>query len=152
MYVVIIKVDQSGKVEDTSKPTVVAFSNGISGSIFLAAREKRKLQRFFRKLGKPRLFAYKVFATLTFILIRNHTRKLDRIIIDPEYPGYEEVIRNWIWELLRKHRSRFSRNGIVFQSIGKRSRAHIIAHRVFNKLREPDIVVTAKDIQKIVTK
>jgi len=61
-----IEIDQSGKIEDTSKNTIIAFSNGKFKSIFISAREKRELQKFFRRIGKPRIFVYRVFAILIF--------------------------------------------------------------------------------------
>jgi hypothetical protein len=36
------QIDQSGRVEFTSKPTVIAFSNGKNKAIYISAVEKRK--------------------------------------------------------------------------------------------------------------
>ncbi|MBD3279668.1 MAG: hypothetical protein GF390_03080 [Candidatus Pacebacteria bacterium] len=38
-----LEIDQSGKVEYTSHDTVLAFSNGKQGSIFLPAKDKKIL-------------------------------------------------------------------------------------------------------------
>jgi hypothetical protein len=44
-----IEVDQSGKIEDTRVDTVIAFSNGLSGTILIPAVVKRVCIRALRK-------------------------------------------------------------------------------------------------------
>ncbi len=150
----IIEIDQSGKVEQTAKDTVIAFTDKkkFKRSIKIARREKRKLQKFFRQLGKPRFYTHKVFAVLVFLLLKSYASKLDQIIIDPEYPGYENLLRNLIGELLETTNRNFERNRIVFKRIGKRSPAHKVANCVFRKEEKPTITVTAKDLLKIIAK
>lgn len=148
----IIEIDQSGKVEETAKDTVVAFANGIVKSIKLPRREKRKLQKFFRDIGKGKFFVPKVFSVLIFVLIRPYIPKLERIIIDEEYSGYEHLIRNLICELVRIKNPKFESDRIVFKQIGKKSPAHHVAYRTFRKLKKPNISVTAQDIMKIIAK
>jgi len=58
------QIDQSGKIEQTNKVTIVAFSNDKSGSVMLSASDKRALQEIYRKAGKPRVFPTQVFAAL----------------------------------------------------------------------------------------
>ena len=72
-----IYIDQSGKIEDTAKPTVLAFSNRTSGSIIIRAIEKRKLQNIYRKAGKPKTFIVQVFASMVYLLIKFHKLKID---------------------------------------------------------------------------
>lgn len=73
MQFMVIEIDQSEKIEYTHKNTVVAFSNGISGSIIIKSKEKRKIQEIFRKAGKPKIFVYDLFAALIFILLTHLT-------------------------------------------------------------------------------
>lgn len=49
-----IEIDQSGKIEDTSKDTVLALSNGTQFSIKISRNIKRELQNIFRKNKEPR--------------------------------------------------------------------------------------------------
>lgn len=65
-----IKIDQSGKVEDTRINTVVSFSNGKRKSISIDRREKRELQKIFREGKKGHVFIFKTFAILIFLLIK----------------------------------------------------------------------------------
>lgn len=142
----IIEIDQSGKVEETAKDTVVAFSNGIQRSIRLSRREKRKLQRFFRKVGRPRMYAYQVFTTLIFLLVRPYLKRLDRMVIDVEYPGQDTLLRNLLAEKIRVIYPDFDTELIIFRLIGKKSAAHNYAWSTYTKGRKPDMDVTAKNI------
>ncbi|HEX9722115.1 MAG TPA: hypothetical protein VGA53_02520 [Candidatus Paceibacterota bacterium] len=67
-----IEIDQSGKIENTSKDTIIAFSNGIRKAIRISSVDKREIQAIFRRTGKPRIFVYKFFSILVFLLIEKH--------------------------------------------------------------------------------
>lgn len=141
-------------MEETAKDTVVAFADkkDFKRSVRITAREKRKLQKFFRQLGKPRFYTHKVFAVLIFILIKDYLAKLDRIVIDPEYPGHEELLRNLIFELIQTTDQNFERSRIIFKRVGKQSSVHDLAWHVFRRLRKPSKTLTAKDLLKIISK
>jgi len=51
-----VEIDQSGKIEDKSKVTIIAFSDGVSFSVKIPGRVKRQLQEEFRRRGEPQLF------------------------------------------------------------------------------------------------
>lgn len=63
-----IEIDQSGKIEDTSKHTFLAFSNTQHSVLKISAVEKRKLQKYFRDKGKAKIFIYLTFASLVILL------------------------------------------------------------------------------------
>ena len=147
-----IEIDQSGKIEDTSKNTIIAFSNAKIKSIFISAREKRELQKFFRRIGKPRIFVYRVFAILTFLLIKSDLQEIQDIIIDQEYTGKSALIKNFLLQEIKKVNPSFSRANIDFQQIGKKSRAHFLAYGVAIGKRNADIEVGAKEIFKMIVK
>ena len=70
------ELDQSGKIEDTARKTVLAFSNDHLGAITLSAKDKRRLQELFREIGAPKLFIYYVFSALIILLLKqNFTQK-----------------------------------------------------------------------------
>lgn len=79
-----IEIDQSGKIEDTSKDTVIAFSDDSFGGIIIKARDKREIQKIFRKIGKRKIFIYRLFAILIFLLIKKHLKKISQMIVDFE--------------------------------------------------------------------
>ena len=85
---------------------------------------------------------------MIFILIRDHAKKLDSIIIDKEYPGKDQDIKLQIYNLFAKHRISIEPKIIIFKEIGKKSNAHNVSYLAYKK-RRTDLIVTAKDILKI---
>lgn len=148
----VIEIDQSEKIEYTHKNTVVAFSNGIFGSIIIKSKEKRKIQEIFRKAGKPKIFVYDLFAALIFILLKKHINKIERIVIDEEYPGKENIIKNFLLREIRKIRPNFFKESIIFARIGKKSPAHFLAYGITTNKNRADIEVLAEDVMKVLIK
>lgn len=137
------QIDQSGKVEDTNKLTIVAVADGKSKTLKISAKEKQKLIKVMRELDRPKkIFIYKMFAGLIFLLIKNE--RMDRIIIDKEYPGHEAFIKEIILQLLRGVKAKPPQ--IDFSFIGKQSLAHKIAIETFRGIRKADMIIKAKEV------
>ena len=147
-----IEIDQSGKIEDTNKNTVIAFSNSKSKSIFISAKDKREIQKFFREIGKPRIFIYKTFAILIFLLIKNNLKEINEIIIDEEYPGKENLIKNYLLQEIRKTRLNFCPDDILFRQIGKKSGAHSACYLAYIGEISPNKKIKARELLKILFK
>ena len=147
-----IEIDQSGKIEDTSKNTIIAFSNNKFKSIFISARDKREIQQLFRKIGKPRVFIYRTFAILIFLLIKNNLKEINQIIIDEEYPGWGFQIKDYLLTEIRKVKQDFDKNNISFSQVGKKSKAHLRAYEITIGKRQPDIKAREQDILKYILK
>ena len=145
-----IEIDQSGKIENTHKPTVIGFSNTKNKTIIIFATEKQKLLRYFRKIGKQKVFIYIVFATLICLLLKNE-KNIDQIIIDKEYPGQEALIKNYLLSFFRKTGRDIDKGSISFRQIGKKSKAHQIVYQSYQHKRS-DAKVTAKDVLKYFVK
>lgn len=142
----IYQIDQSGKVEDTKKLTIVAFANGRIKSLKISAREKRKLVKAMRILDFPKkTFIYKIFAGLVFLLLKGE--KIEEAVIDKEYPGHEATIKNIIVQLFRKTKRKPPE--ISFATISKQSNAHKAALEVFRGKRKADIAVQSKEVLKL---
>ena len=139
-----IEIDQSGRIEYTSKLTVVAYSNGVNKSLLITAKDKRKIQAIYRRIGQPRLFAQKVFAVAIFDLIKNNLGRIDEIIIDREYTGYDSLIKQLIFEVAKRNSKEIEKEMISFRSIGRKSNAHKIAWTAY-KNKKTDIKLTAQD-------
>jgi len=126
-----IEIDQSGKIENTNRPTVVGFSNKESGIILITPKDKKAIQKYFRGIGKPKLFIYITFVALVFCLLKNHIKNRDQIIIDREYPGYEKLIAKKFRELVQK-KLKTEDFTVTISQIGKKSRAHDLAWKQFH--------------------
>lgn len=139
-----IEIDQSGKVEKTSHHTYLAFSNKKSFIVKISSTEKQKLQRYFRQIGKRKVFVYTVFAALLIILLEK-TFKNQQVVIDKEYPGKENLIKN----LINQHYHNYPVDNIEFRVIGKKSPAHFFVYGAAIGKKKVDKTVTAKEILSI---
>ena len=140
------EIDQSGKIEDTNKLTVVAYANGKIKSVKIGSTEKQKLLKVVRTLDYPKqTYVYKIFAALIYFLLADED--IDYVIIDREYLGHEITIKGFLMYLLNKN----GRNVpfIAFGHIGKSSPAHKAAIDIFRGKKEADLVVNAKEILKL---
>src|SRR5689334_11131027 len=102
-----VEVDQSGKIEWTQKPTVLASANGTQFSILIPAKTKRAIFSQLKR-SRPTRSATKlhilVFATLLFLLLRDHLSQLESIHVDIEYEGYNAKIKEHVLNLCHRHR------------------------------------------------
>ena len=140
------EIDQSGKVEDTNKLTVVAYANGKIKSVKIGSVEKQKLLAAMRTLDHPKHnYVYKIFAALIYFLLADES--VDSVMIDREYMGHEITIKGFLVYLLNKN----GRNipFIAFGHVGKSSPAHKAAVDVFRGKKEADLVVNAREILKL---
>ncbi len=143
------QIDQSGKIEDTSRLTIVAFADGKAKSLKISAVEKQKLIKIMRELDYPRnIFIFKIFAGLIYLLlIKEKWNSGDSLLIDREYPGHEGIIKDILSNLFRKM---FSQLPVIeFGEIGKKSSAHLKAIAVFRGKANPNMTVKADDVLNI---
>ena len=138
------EVDQSGKVEQTERNTVLACTNGKSVTILLKKSEKRALQSAFKRVGSQRIFPYLTFSALLALLIKK-LGHFGRITVDNEYTGHERLVSQKTSEYLLVTGVK-SRPVIVFSHVGKLSKAHNMAHEVAVKKKKPTFTVSAKEV------
>lgn len=144
-----IEIDQSGRIEYTRKPTVLAFSNSKYHSIIIMAADKQYLQRIFRKAGKSKILMLKTFSALVFLLIKDHLKSIDEVIIDVEYTGYNKMIKEFLLEFCNNQNVKTGKTNINFGNIGKKSPAHCIAINAYRK-KKANNKITSSDILKLV--
>lgn len=140
------QIDQSGKIENTNRSTIVALANGKKITIKISAREKQKLLAGLKKLEWPKTnYVYKVFATLIFLLIRDE--KIGILEVDREYFGHESVIKDILIHLYNKQNLRMPE--VTFVLVGKKSNAHKIALATFQSTLKPTIIVKAEIVFEV---
>lgn len=137
------QVDQSGKIEDTAKDTIIAYANTTQYAVKLPRRLKRKIQEIFRLHGFTSLFVYYLFSVGVFYLLSN-LEKTSEVVIDLEYPGKDQIMNAWISEFLEKNG--IPAHHITFARIGSRPRAHYAAKDVFDRKKLSDRVLNLEDI------
>jgi hypothetical protein len=139
-----IEVDTSSRL-DKSGDTVFSFSNDIQKAILIKQTVRNEcLEKLTGKKLKKEL---RLFAACIYLLIKDCLDEIEEIVIDKEYPGHEEEIR---WILLNMLKGGLShseqRITIRFEKIGKKSSAHEVAWKTFRKERNPDRIITLREI------
>jgi hypothetical protein len=148
IWIMKLFIDQSGKVEDTSKNTVLAFSNKINGSILIKAVEKRKLLRMFREQNRPKIFTFQLFSILIYELLVKYKIKNHIVCIDIEYPGQNDLIKSYLIQLVNKFKGiDVTSHDIYFALVGKQSNVHKVAITGLRK-NKAEFCIQSKDIVK----
>jgi hypothetical protein len=139
-----IQVDQSGKIEDTAKDTVLALSNGQQYALLIPKKVKRQIQELFRQNGRGRQFVINLFSFALYELLKKTAVK-SSVIIDLEYPGQDGLISTLVrWWLKEDQRV----VDITFSRIGESPRVHYLALSVLKKKRKPEFILTLGYILK----
>lgn len=147
-----VEIDQSGKIENTSVITILAFSNNKNGYIYMKPLCKRRLRNYFSERKKTRVFIYKTFAALLYVMVIRYKLRGD-INIDIEYPGNMNLIKSYLYRIFKKFGFHSENIDLYFVYVGKRSRAHCLAiheYRAKKHIRENE--VTFKEVVEILDK
>ena len=137
------QIDQSGKIENTEKPTVIAISNHTTLTIIIPAKVKRQFQEICRHRGLTRLYVYVLFAIgVNLLLTKLKTRS--KITIDTEYPGRKRLIKDLIEIFMGKQKISFD-----FARVGNKPKVHYAAHDVYTKKKPADKTISLEEIVKI---
>jgi len=140
------QIDQSGKIEQTNRTTIICLANGTSDTIEISAKIKRQLLEIFRRNGQPRNFILFSFCGgLSIILKRNPS--INYVVIDREYFGKEPVIKEILLEMLGKKQIE-----IHFSLIGRKVNAHKNGYLTFIKKLKPKKKTKLKDILEEIKK
>lgn len=129
------QLDQSGKIEVTQKKSVISYSNSDYGTVILNPKDKRLIQKYLRSIGLSGLFVYQIFSICIFKLIYNFKLR-GTILVDTEYPGKSNLIRDYVVRLL-SYVNWDEKVNLMFGFIGKKSRAHKIAIKYYRMYRSP---------------
>ena len=144
------QIDQSGKIEQTNKVTVIAFSNGRHGSVKLSAKDKRYLQDIYRQAGKPKSYTLQIFSALLYLLFEKFKLQKTMITVDKEYPGHETLIKSYLIQLADKRdKVTLSADEIRFGLVGKGSNSHGVASKAF-KSNRADFSISKEEILSLI--
>lgn len=142
-----VEVDQSGKVEDTAKDTVLVFTDGESYSILIPATVKRAVYRELTNRGlREKEITVQLFSVGLYFLLREHITNLQQITIDTEYTGKNTLIKERLVSYLLRGHYQVEPSQISFGHVGKRSPAHLLGISVFRKERKADLTLTLEQV------
>ena len=143
-----IEINQSIKIEQTNKDTIIGLSDKTTFTILINRRTKRKLQEEFRKQGKPRLFVYRTFIAGVILAFRYaKIKNLFKIVIDEEYYGKDKMLKSMFLEMW----SRFFREipEVSFEKIGKKSKVHNVCYLVMKGRNKADKVIGFEELRRL---
>lgn len=144
-----IEVDQSGKIENTSTDTILAYSNDRQYTILIPSIVKREIVRKYRAQKKVnKMFFLKLFSVCVFLLIKNVVKKLDKVVIDIEFESRDNDIKYILLGRVQRIEPSFDKRKIIFQRIGKKSKAHEVALKVFRNQIIENRVIKTKEIEE----
>lgn len=143
------QIDQSGKIEQTNKDTVLCLANEEEwDAILIRAKTKRQLQEIFRRNGQPRNYVLFVFCAGLSLLIKRNIDKL-MVVIDREYFSKEAVIKEILLEML-KDIKRIPE--ISFGNIGRHVQAHLKGYQVYTGKLAAKKVISQRELLKAIKK
>lgn len=146
-----VEINQSNKIEQTSKDTIIGLANTKTFTILIKAKIKRKLQEEFRKQGKPRLFVYRTFIAGVVLLLKYaHLGKLSKVVIDEEYYGKEKLLKSMFLEMGSRYFTEIPE--ISFETIGRKSKVHNICYLTMKGKYKPDKAIEFEEIKQMTLK
>lgn len=129
-----VEVDQSGRIEEFGKDTIVAVSNGFTSTIMLTAELKCELRAALVKRGvKSKLIPIRMFVAAIMLAIYEFRHNITLMTIDEEYTGYDNELKSLVLDRMRLVGVRLDPNAVWVSCIGKKSPAHNAAIRVMRK-------------------
>ena len=145
------EIDQSGKIEDTARDTILALTGtNLKYTVKIPSKVKREMQEYFKMKKEPGLFIYKTFSTGIYFLISAFNAKLCTVTIDREYTGKEVLIERMIRKLLEVTFIN-GRINILFMQIGKTSPAHDLANDTASGKKKEDRRISFGELKKTVS-
>lgn len=146
-----LEIDQSNKIEQTSKKTAIGLSNNVHLAVSISGTEKQKLLTYFRKINQRKMFMVLTFCALICFLLNMEDFNTLEIYIDREYNGYDQFIKNKITELLNKKlQKKLDIHQLHIIHVGRGSNAHKVANEA-GKNKFKSIKITSNQILKLIS-
>jgi hypothetical protein len=153
MPVYKVDIDQSNRLEN-SGPTYLALVNHIAYTIKIPTKIKSMGRELLeaKHIPKKQIYPF-LWAACVFLLLKNHLNRLakeaGKIVVDDEFDGHQDIIKNALLEYIRNHYGEFPEHRIVIGSIGKNSSAHVKALRAKREKEPVNRVITKKEFWEV---
>lgn len=96
-----VYVDVSAKLEQWSKASAVAVSNGATIVCFVPARVKQRLRQALLNRYDAKTVKHRAFAILVYAAIKDELLQIKQVVLDQDYTGNEAevTVRNVLLSL-----------------------------------------------------
>jgi hypothetical protein len=143
-----IAVDQSIKIEQMNKDTVVAATKEKdSCAVVIDRRLKRMvLKSFAETLTRKRVF-FSLYALCSALAVSKVYQKSDSVILDLEYEGNEVAVEEVFYSVSLKLGKDIKKNQISSRKLGKHSWCHLVSRNV--NLAKKKIVLKKGDANRV---
>ncbi|MBU3905671.1 hypothetical protein KKC83_03160 [Patescibacteria group bacterium] len=133
------EVDQSIRIEQYTKDTIIAIANAENEFSVVIPRKVKQILRDDLRQYNPKKFTPIMFASGIVSAIEQSKLTVHELAIDIEYPGHEDLITEIILNT-------FPQIEINFIQIGKKSPAHYYAYGTHKKEKTADYAADINDI------
>jgi hypothetical protein len=146
-----IEVDQSGRTDQLTVDTVLAFSDAIQAAILIPKAVKRACYHHLKAQGvRKHRIGVKLLTAGLVLLLRDYVTTLEMITIDREYTGGAEGdIKGELLQHLRRQVPDLHSDQITFQEIGKKSAAHKLALETYRGGQEPNQRISLEELLEV---
>lgn len=143
----IVYVDLSAKIEQWSRDSAVAASNGHCRVFLIRAQTKQKLRKRIRMLYGSRSERYRLLAAFVYLAVKDDLGRLAYVVIDKDYEGSqaESAIKIFLLPLLRRGDPEAYAGMIHFANV-RGSKADRMAKRVYDGEAQPDRIVDFSEV------
>jgi len=145
-----IEVDQSGKIEQLDKNTIIAFSNKNQYSVLITREIKKEVYGLYK--GQVKDLRYRLFCIGIYYCLKDYIKEKELITICFEYQGKENLIKSFLLNYLRVDYAKIDPKIIRFGMIGKQSNAHAVAIDVYRGNRRPNKILSLNEVEKCLKK
>ena len=145
-----IEVDQSGKIGQLNKDSVIGFSNKTQYSVLIPKEVKQEAFKLYK--GKIKDLRYRLFCIGIYYCLKDYIKEKELVTICCEYQGKENLIKSFLLNYLRKEYSAIDSKIIRFGRIGKESNAHVVAIDVYRGNRRPNRILSLNEAEKCLKK
>ena len=142
-----IEVDQSGKIEQLDKDSVIAFSNKNQYSVLIPKSIKQEIYKLYK--GKVKELRYRLFSIGIYYCLRDYIKEKKLITICCEYQGKENLIKSFLLGYIRESYPIIDAKIIRFGRLGKNSNAHAVAIDVYRGNRKPNKILSSTEVKKL---
>jgi hypothetical protein len=146
-------VDLSAKLEQWTKDSAVAVSNGETLVIWVSKELKQRSRQLLAERHGRATVRYRLLALLVYLAVRDHLSNIEEIVIDRDYEGAkaEATIKNVLLNLLRQNGYQAGANFVRFANV-KNSRADQSARRTYIGKERPTKEISWEEIEQQIKK